>query len=237
MAAIQYLAGDATVPQAKGPKIIAHVCNDRGGWGKGFVLAVSARWQQPEKAFRKWYRERSGNDFGLGAVQVVEVGRGLWVANMIGQHGTKTGSRELVADIEANAAFLRDMLGDFRPASFAFPYGEASPRTKALASGRYATCRGIYPGVNRGWTDLAQLKAAPLEARSWSAEAVEALVADTKANGGWLIFFSHDVSEAPSPYGCTPAMLEHALATLAGAGIAALPVKHALAAGTFREAA
>lgn len=92
MAAIRYLAGDATVPQAKGPKIIAHVCNDRGGWGKGFVLALSARWQEPERAFRKWYRGRAGNDFGLGAVQVIEVGRGLWVANMIGQHGTKTGS-------------------------------------------------------------------------------------------------------------------------------------------------
>ena len=92
MAAIQYLAGDATVPQAKGPKIIAHVCNDRGRWGKGFVLAVSARWQEPEKAYRKWYRERSSTDFGLGAVQVVEVGRGLWGANMVGQHGTKTGS-------------------------------------------------------------------------------------------------------------------------------------------------
>jgi O-acetyl-ADP-ribose deacetylase (regulator of RNase III) len=92
MAAITYLAGDATVPQAKGPKIIAHVCNDRGGWGKGFVLALSARWQEPEKAYRKWYRGRSGNDFGLGAVQVIEVGRGLWVANMVGQHGTKTGS-------------------------------------------------------------------------------------------------------------------------------------------------
>ncbi|MEY9859120.1 O-acetyl-ADP-ribose deacetylase (regulator of RNase III) [Catenulispora sp. GAS73] len=92
MAAIQFIAGDATVPQAKGPKIIAHVCNDRGGWGKGFVLALSARWKEPEKAFRKWHRERSRNDFGLGAVQVVAVGRGLWVANMIGQHGTKTGS-------------------------------------------------------------------------------------------------------------------------------------------------
>lgn len=152
-------------------------------------------------------------------------------------HGTKTGSGALMADLDANDAFFREVLGDFRPASFAFPYGEASPRTKAAISKRYATCRGIYPGVNRGWTDLAQLRAAPLEARSWDAATVEALVADTAQNGGWLIFFSHDVSDAPSPYGCSPAMLEHALATLAGAGIAALPVKHALAAGTFREAA
>ncbi|MEV6001124.1 Appr-1-p processing protein, partial [Streptomyces griseomycini] len=28
----------------KGVKVIAHVCNDIGGWGKGFVLAVSRRW-------------------------------------------------------------------------------------------------------------------------------------------------------------------------------------------------
>ena len=35
----------------------------------------------------------TGGDFGLGAVQVVWVGRLLWVANMIGQHGTRTGSK------------------------------------------------------------------------------------------------------------------------------------------------
>ena len=152
-------------------------------------------------------------------------------------HGTKTGSAMLEADMDANARFLAEALGDSRTASFAYPYGEASPRTKAMAARRFATARGIYPGVNRGWTDLSQLKAAPLEARSWSAAAVEALVEDARSNGGWLIFFSHDVSDTPSPYGATPAMLEHALKTLAAAGIATLPVKHALAAGTFREAA
>jgi peptidoglycan/xylan/chitin deacetylase (PgdA/CDA1 family) len=152
-------------------------------------------------------------------------------------HGTRTASAEILADLDANDRFFREAFGDFRPASYAYPYGEASPRTKRLVSSRFATCRGIYPGVNRGWTDLSQLKAAPLEARSWSAEAVEALVADVAAGGGWLIFFSHDVSDSPSPYGATPAMLEHALQALAAAGIASLPVKAALAMGTFREAA
>jgi hypothetical protein len=40
VAAIRYLQGDAS-PQAKGPKIVAHLCNDLGGRGKGIVLAVS----------------------------------------------------------------------------------------------------------------------------------------------------------------------------------------------------
>ncbi|MEV4004425.1 macro domain-containing protein [Actinomadura sp. NPDC049753] len=87
---IRYVTGDATSPQAKGPKIIAHICNNRGGWGKGFVLAISKRWPEPEAAYRRWHRDRAGNDFELGAVQLVQVARDIWVANMIGQHGIKT---------------------------------------------------------------------------------------------------------------------------------------------------
>ncbi len=87
-----YVRGDATTPQGKGTKIITHVCNDLGGWGKGFVLALSRRWSEPEAAYRAWHRERSSNDFGLGAVQFVEVAPLLVVANMVGQHGIKQGS-------------------------------------------------------------------------------------------------------------------------------------------------
>lgn len=93
MTTIQYLKGDATQPQAKGNKIIAHVCNDIGGWGKGFVLAISKRWPQPEQQFRAWHRDRSKNDFGLGAVQFVQVEKYIWMANMVGQRGIKTGSK------------------------------------------------------------------------------------------------------------------------------------------------
>ncbi|MBN1174451.1 MAG: macro domain-containing protein [Micromonosporaceae bacterium] len=90
--ALRIIQGDATVPQAAGPKIIAHICNDLGGWGKGFVLAVSRRWPEPERAYRRWHRERAGNDFGLGAVQLVQVRPDIWVANMVGQHGMRAGS-------------------------------------------------------------------------------------------------------------------------------------------------
>ncbi|MDH5034681.1 MULTISPECIES: macro domain-containing protein [Chryseobacterium] len=92
MKTIQYLKGDATVPQAKGIKIIAHICNDIGGWGKGFVLAVSKRWEEPEKEYRNWHRFRSKNNFALGEIQLVQVEKYIFVANIIGQKGIKTGS-------------------------------------------------------------------------------------------------------------------------------------------------
>jgi O-acetyl-ADP-ribose deacetylase (regulator of RNase III) len=81
---IQYIKGDATSPEGYENKIIVHVCNDIGGWGKGFVMAISKRWKEPEKQYREWFKSK--NDFELGKVQFVQVEENLWVANLIGQH-------------------------------------------------------------------------------------------------------------------------------------------------------
>lgn len=79
---IIYLKGDATAPLAEGNKIIVHVCNDIGGWGKGFVMALSKKWKDPEEAYRKWHKE-SGLE--LGHIQLVQVETDLWVCNLVGQ--------------------------------------------------------------------------------------------------------------------------------------------------------
>jgi O-acetyl-ADP-ribose deacetylase (regulator of RNase III) len=81
---IKYVKGDATAPEEIGNKIIVHICNDIGGWGKGFVVAVSKRWVEPEKQYREWYK--SQDEFSLGEVQFVQVENEIWIANLIGQH-------------------------------------------------------------------------------------------------------------------------------------------------------
>lgn len=40
---IQYKKGDATNPIDNGNKVIVHICNDIGAWGKGFVMAISKK--------------------------------------------------------------------------------------------------------------------------------------------------------------------------------------------------
>lgn len=95
MPSIRYTIGDATQPGSPGPAIIVHICNDIGGWGAGFVLAVSKRWPEPERHYRAWY-QNSADDapFALGQVQFVEVGNDITVANLIGQRGIrKVGSQ------------------------------------------------------------------------------------------------------------------------------------------------
>ena len=85
--AIEYIKGDATNPVGQGNKIIVHVCNDVGGWGKGFVMAISNKWKEPEQQYREWFK--SQKDFALGEVQYVKVADDTWVANMIGQRDIK----------------------------------------------------------------------------------------------------------------------------------------------------
>ena len=78
---INFLIGDATQP-IKIPALIVHICNDcfPPAWGSGFVLAVSERWEEPEREFR---RRRNY----LGDVRFVEVTDEITVANMVAQHG------------------------------------------------------------------------------------------------------------------------------------------------------
>ena len=150
------------------------------------------------------------------------------------QYGTGVASRALQADADRNQAFITERLGDYPLSSFAYPYGDVSPRTKLLFSRRFPTSRGISRGVNAGLIDLAQLKAIGLERKAWNPDAIERWVAQAASRNGWIIFFTHDVSDDSSPFGATPRMLEHALAAVGRAGIDILPVKHALARTVFQ---
>jgi len=87
---INNIVGDATQPVGEGPKIIVHVCNDIGGWGRGFVVAISKRWPEPEQRYRAWHRGEEKVPFALGEVQLVQVGEAIWVANLIGQRDVRT---------------------------------------------------------------------------------------------------------------------------------------------------
>lgn len=94
MEEINYVKGDATRPISGGPKVVIHICNDIGAWGKGFVLAISKRWSKPEKDYRNLsdnYHKKFDKPIELGLVQFVKVEDDIWVANMIAQHGIRRG--------------------------------------------------------------------------------------------------------------------------------------------------
>jgi len=86
---MEYIKGDATDPIGTGPKIIVHVCNNIGAWGRGFVVAISRKWPGPEASYRQLFAETSGAFIEMGTVQFVPVKQDLWVANMVAQHSIR----------------------------------------------------------------------------------------------------------------------------------------------------
>ncbi|SEW20841.1 O-acetyl-ADP-ribose deacetylase (regulator of RNase III), contains Macro domain [Chitinophaga sp. YR573] len=84
--AIHYVVGDATSPIGSGSKVIAHICNNQGYWGKGFVMALSKKWPFIRDEYKKWYYNNN-DTFKLGAVLALPVGENILVANIIGQEG------------------------------------------------------------------------------------------------------------------------------------------------------
>lgn len=110
--------------------------------------------------------------------------------------------------------------------SFAYPYGETSIALKQALPKRLACARGISPGLNRGWVDLAQLRAYPLFGEGGLARAMRALKRGARSNS-WMIAFTHDVSDAPSPWGTRPADLEALLVAARRLGFTLAPMNEA----------
>jgi O-acetyl-ADP-ribose deacetylase (regulator of RNase III) len=87
---IQYILGDATLPRGSDSCIIAHIVNDVGAWGRGFVVALSKRYPMARTAFL-----RKGKSRVMGDVQFVQTGTRVLVANMFAQSGVGTGVRRV----------------------------------------------------------------------------------------------------------------------------------------------
>lgn len=88
---LRYVKGDATIPRGGAHRILMHVCNDIGGWGRGFVVALAKRYPKTEQQYRVWFRSQTDGrtPFKLGEIQMVELQSDLAVANMIAQHDIK----------------------------------------------------------------------------------------------------------------------------------------------------
>ncbi len=82
---IVYLHGDALQPRGNGPKLIAHVVNDRSQtWGGGFAKQVAIKYSPAQVDFRVWAKtsgnQQLGNTHFYGEDQIV-------VASMVAQQG------------------------------------------------------------------------------------------------------------------------------------------------------
>ena len=150
----------------------------------------------------------------------------------IGSHGFDHRNNAQLSTDEACADYARNLaalvkLGHRQPLqTLAFPYGETHVALKRALARQYSAARGIMPGVNAGRVDRMQLRAFPFYGDA-AFDHLRAALTRAHHSNGWLIAFTHDVSNAPSPYGATPRALKALLAEARRRNFQILPLAQA----------
>jgi peptidoglycan/xylan/chitin deacetylase (PgdA/CDA1 family) len=134
----------------------------------------------------------------------------------------------LNAEIERNQHYLRSLDSSILIENFAYPFGYGSFVRKRQLKTVFKSCRSIVPGVNSGTVDLQFLRAMPLIDRRIDRDGIERAFDQAQTNNGWLIFYTHDVADEPSPYGCSPSLLNEALEAASRRKIPVLNMAEAL---------
>jgi peptidoglycan/xylan/chitin deacetylase (PgdA/CDA1 family) len=183
----------------------------------------------------KW----SGHWQGVRADGIVELHRrGHEIACHTFSHvrTTDLDATGLAAEIEENRRYLLQLDASIRIENFAYPYGLGSVWRKAQLAKSFRSSRGILPGINSGTVDLQYLRATPLINCHIDDDGIDRAFDELIATNGWLIFYGHDVTPEPSPYGCTPHLLRHALDAAATRNVRIVTVADALRAAGVQSA-
>jgi len=111
--------------------------------------------------------------------------------------------KEVKEELERNQQKMEELIPGYRFSNFSYPYGEQTIPSKQLVSERFRSARSVKSGINSNPVDLNNLKAQEL-GRDLGFEKVIHLIEQARARKAWLIFYTHDVREDCSPWGCTP---------------------------------
>lgn len=141
-----------------------------------------------------------------------------------------TGRQQIVFDLDRNTDYLDTLeTGRVEERSFAYPYCASSLATRRLFADRFATCRGGGNRINRGVVDLAFLQAVEIGQPDDAAAGQTRWIDDLQADPGWLVFYTHDVSDTPTEFGCKPETFEHLVSHAVKSGATVLSIREALA--------
>lgn len=159
--------------------------------------------------------------------QVLEEGQELGCHTFAHCHSWETTPNVFEESIVENKRALEALVPGAIFKTLSYPIAWPRPRTKRRAAKYFACCRGGGKTFNLGRTDASNLQALFLEKHSHDPAAIMHLIRENSRVGGWLILTTHDVSDSPSPFGCTPAFFEDIVRCALTSGAKILPVAQA----------
>lgn len=144
-------------------------------------------------------------------------------------HSWDTDTATFENAIEENRLALNRLIPSAEFRSFSYPISPPRPLTKLNTARHFLCCRGGGQVFNAGIADLNYLKSYFLEKSRNDIQPIKTVIDDNRRGRGWLIFSTHDVSDKPTPFGCTPEFLENVVRYAVSSGARILPVVKALA--------
>ena len=126
---------------------------------------------------------------------------------------------ELAVDLQRNREALRAIDPQIVARNFAYPFGQCTLARKHQLNSLVRSSRSIYAGVNRGFLDPHYIRATELGDARLTPQRLDARLDQARRSRGWLVFCIHDVSDAPSPLGCSRRLMDRALEGAASRGI------------------
>jgi peptidoglycan/xylan/chitin deacetylase (PgdA/CDA1 family) len=171
----------------------------------------------------------TGEIFSVDDVhEVVRQGHELGCHTYDHYHAWDTAPSEFQASIVRNREALEKYLPGTSFRSLSYPISCPRPQTKRIISAYFDCCRGGGQTFNAGALDLNFLMAFFLEKSRNDFDSVVRLIEANNRKKGWLIFATHDVSESPTEFGCTPAFFEKVVRHSSHSGANVLTVCEAL---------
>jgi peptidoglycan/xylan/chitin deacetylase (PgdA/CDA1 family) len=133
-----------------------------------------------------------------------------------------------LASVERNTLALSSLPQAVRPTTHSYPISYPRPGSKRRIETRFRSCRFGGQGSNRGVVDLNALNSFFIEQSAHDIPAIEEIIDANAAQRGWLIFSTHDVTEHPTRYGCTPSLFERIVRHTRNSGTTVLTMNAAL---------
>jgi peptidoglycan/xylan/chitin deacetylase (PgdA/CDA1 family) len=144
-------------------------------------------------------------------------------------HSWDTPPRRFEESILRNQEALKKFMPQAVFETFSYPITCPRPANKRRTGGHFACSRGGGQTCNVTTADLNHLSAYFLEKDAGNSGPAKRMIDWNQRHRGWLIFATHDVCDAPTPYGCQPAFFEEVVAYAIASGSKILPVIKALA--------
>jgi peptidoglycan/xylan/chitin deacetylase (PgdA/CDA1 family) len=132
----------------------------------------------------------------------------------------------IAREVELNSALLAGWVGA-EPSTFAYPYGDVSVHAKVALRRRFRALRALHEGLVEPGGDLNQMPAVGVEGADGEDRAAR-WIDRAAARKAWLVLYTHDVREAPSPWGCTPDALKRLVDRAQNQGFEIHTVAHGL---------